>query len=134
MSNKRILTDRSKKNIITCKTPLQRLAKEVIKYIPIEVICGHRNEKDQNTAHSEKRSNKKWPDSKHNKYPSEAFDFIIVPLDWTDYTRWIRTGYFILGLAAGLGIKVRWGADWNTNYETRDETFLDYGHIELVDD
>ena len=125
-------SDRSKRSLISCHVDLQRLANEIIRYRNIAIICGHRNEEDQNRAYREGKSTKKWPLGKHNKLPSEAFDFVIWPVNWTDYMNWTATGFFIVGLAEGMGIKIRWGADWNRNYITEDETFYDWGHIELI--
>jgi len=33
--------------------------------------------------------------------------------------------------AQQLGVKVRFGMDWNRNFDPRDESFLDLPHVEL---
>ena len=66
-----------------------------------------------------------WPNGKHNKKPSLAVDVVPYPVDWSDIERFIRFGWFVKGLAIGLGIKIRWGGDW--------KRFKDYPHFELVD-
>ncbi len=37
-----------------------------------------------------------------------------------------------MGIARSLGVALRWGGDWNSNWIVRDERFQDLGHMELV--
>jgi len=66
-----------------------------------------------------------WPDGRHNKSPSRAVDLAPYPIDFQDIKRFEILGWFVKGLAKGLGIKVIWGGDW--------ANFRDWGHFELVD-
>jgi hypothetical protein len=70
---------RSLSNLETCHTLLQALAQEAIKTFDFTVIEGHRNKQKQMEAYAAKTSKLKWPRSKHNKMPSEAFDAIPYP-------------------------------------------------------
>jgi peptidoglycan L-alanyl-D-glutamate endopeptidase CwlK len=70
---------RSLSNLATCHPLLQALAQEAIKTFDFTVIEGHRNKAKQMEAYANKTSKLKWPRSKHNKMPSEAFDAIPYP-------------------------------------------------------
>lgn len=43
-------------------------------------------------------------------------------------------GGFVLGLAISMGIKIRWGGDWNSNREIMDQNFDDLPHFERKED
>ena len=76
----------------------------------------------------------RWPNSKHNTYPSIAVDVMPYPIDWNDKNR-VTTFYeFVKKKADGLGIKVRWGADWDMDgkYWEREGWEVDGPHYELV--
>ena len=48
-----------------------------------------------------------------------------------DVARWYYFGGFVLGTAEELGIKIRWGGDWNSNRDLDDQTFDDLPHFEV---
>lgn len=98
---------RSLKNLFQCHTDLQRLAYEVRKEMDIEIICGHRNEADQNKAFREGKSKLKWPNSKHNKTPSLAYDACPNPIDWKNIAAFEKMREITKKCAARLGIKIR---------------------------
>jgi len=39
---------------------------------------------------------------------------------------------FVIGLAGGMGIKIRWGGDWDGDHNLREHSLSDLGHFELV--
>lgn len=39
---------------------------------------------------------------------------------------------FVLGVAAHMGVQVRWGGDWNGDRNVADQTFIDLPHFELT--
>lgn len=127
----------SKKELATCVKDLQTLANEVIKVFDFTVLEGHRNERDQNIAFAKGKSQRQWPNGEHNSKPSKAMDVAPWPIDWKNEEaatqRFILLAGFMLSAAIRLGIKVRWGGDWNGNLDTRDEKFRDYGHFEIVE-
>jgi peptidoglycan L-alanyl-D-glutamate endopeptidase CwlK len=120
-----------------CDDRLQRLCNRVIRSTDFTVLCGHRRKEAQDIAFVTGASRVKWPNSKHNKRPSQAVD--IAPwkrakahIDWND-----REAFFFLAgamkqAACELGIKIRWGGDWDDDPDTAN-TFDDLGHFELVD-
>lgn len=88
----------------------------------VAVICGHRGEREQESAFISGKSKLQWPRSKHNKIPSEAVDLCPYPLVWDDVARFEDMCSRIERIAKELKIKIRLG---------RDFSFKDYPHIEL---
>lgn len=125
-------SETSLKNLDQANAPLQEVFHQVIKRFDCRVICGYRDKEAQEQAFEEGKSTKHFPNSKHNVKPSLAVDVVPWPLDWKDIKRFMQMGYFVLGVAHGMGIKLKWGADWNMNLKISDETFLDWGHFEIV--
>jgi len=125
---------RSRKNLATCDEDLQDLFNEVIKYVDCSVICGHRNKEDQDKAFKEKRTKVKFPNGRHNSNPSRAVDVVPYPIDWDDRERFHLFAGFVLGIAQSMEINIRWGGDWNKNFEVDDNNFDDFPHFELIKD
>ena len=123
---------RSINKLRTCDKLLQDLFNEVIKYYDCKIICGHRNERSQNQAYDEGMSSKKWPESKHNKLPSEAIDVAPHPIDWEDHRRFYMFVGIVRGIAKKMGIKIRCGADWDGDMEVKDQNFHDLPHFEII--
>lgn len=110
--------------LATCHPDLQRLMERVIEERDCTIICGHRGEEEQNQALAEGRSKTSYPHSNHNSMPSLAVDAAPYPIDWTDKQRFIEFGNYVEGVAAGMGIKIKWGGRFNS--------FFDGPHFELV--
>ena len=123
----------SQDKLATCDPRLQKVFNEVIKHFDCTVIEGHRGEAAQNKAFAEGKSKLKYPQGKHNKTPSLAADVLPYPIDWNDTNRMRYFAGFVVGIAATMGIKLRWGGDWNQNTELKDNSFNDLPHFELVD-
>lgn len=123
----------SQEKLATCDQRLQKVFNEVIKHFDCTVIEGHRGEAAQNKAFAEGKSKLKYPQGKHNKTPSLAADVLPYPIDWNDTNRMCYFAGFVVGIAATMGIKLRWGGDWNQNTELKDNSFNDLPHFELVD-
>jgi len=117
--------------LATCDRRLQDLFNEVIKFFDCTIIEGHRGEAAQHLAFVTGKSKLDWPNGNHNSKPSKAVDVAPYPVDFND-TR--RIGYFagfVMGVAFKMGIKIRWGGDWNRNTQTKDNTFNDLVHFEI---
>lgn len=123
----------SQDKLATCDPRLQKVFNEVIKYFYCTVIEGHRGEEAQNKAFAEGKSKLKYPQGKHNKTPSLAADVLPYPIDWNDTNRMRYFAGFVVGIAATMGIKLRWGGDWNQNTELKDNSFNDLPHFEIAD-
>ncbi len=113
----------SAQRLLTCDHRLQALFTEVIKHADHSVLCGHRNELQQNVEYEEGSSTFKWPHSRHNSVPSQAVDVAPYPIDWDDIPRFMALAAIVKECASRLGIKVRWGGDW--------KTLRDFVHWEL---
>jgi len=125
---------KSQERLSTCHPDLQKLFNEVIKHYDCTVVCGHRGKDKQDEAVRTGQSKLAWPHSKHNSLPSKAVDVVPFPVDWSDMSRFYHFGGFVLAVAKHLGIKIRWGGDWNGNLQFRDEKFKDLPHFELVEE
>lgn len=123
----------SQDKLATCDPRLQKVFNEVIKHFDCTVIEGHRGEEAQNKAFAEGKSKLKYPQGKHNKIPSLAADVLPYPIDWNDTNRMRYFAGFVVGIAATMGIKLRWGGDWNQNTELKDNSFNDLPHFEIAD-
>lgn len=127
---------RSREQLNTCHPKLVQVLEAAIKKIDFSVIEGHRGEAEQNRAFAEGKSRLRWPNSKHNKMPSEAVDIWPHPFKpeyWNQIEVWENLAKVVLECAEELGIKIRWGGDWNQNGDWRDEKFIDGPHFELME-
>jgi hypothetical protein len=123
----------SKERLATCDDRIQRVMNEVIKYFDCMIMEGNRNEADQNRAYSQGRSKVKFPNGKHNTLPSRAVDAMPFPVDWKDTKRMCYFAGYVMAIALSMGIKLRWGYDWDGDKDLNDQTFYDGPHYELVD-
>ena len=124
---------RSKKQLTTCDKKLQDVFNEVIKHVDCSVLEGHRGEVRQNELYEEGKTKVYFPNGRHNANPSRAVDVVPYPIDWNDRERFHLFAGFVLGIAQSMGIKLRWGGDWNMNFEVDDNNFDDFPHFELID-
>lgn len=122
---------RSNNNLNTAHPKLQILFREVVKHFDCSVLCGHRGEDEQNAAVEKGYSKVRFPNSKHNSNPSKAVDVVPYPVDWKDRERMKYFAGVVKGLAIGMGINIRWGGDWDSDTELKDNTFQDLPHFEI---
>lgn len=122
----------SSERLATAHPDLQKVFNEVVKHFDNTIICGHRSPEEQLKAYNSGNSKVKF--GKHNSYPSMAVDAAPYPIDWNDLERFTRFGFFVMGVAAGMGIRLRWGRDWDGDFDLNDQTFNDYPHFELIED
>ena len=122
---------RSRQNLATAHDSLQLLFNEVIKYVDCSVLEGHRTRERQDQLFHEGKSKVKFPKGRHNKTPSLAVDVVPYPVDWGDRERQTLFAGFILGIARILDIDIRWGGDWDMDFEVNDNKFDDFPHFEL---
>lgn len=121
----------SKAKLETCHSDLQKIFNEVIKHYDCTVVCGHRGKEDQDEAVRSGHSKLSWPNSKHNQLLSLAADVVPYPVDWNDTKRFMHFAGFVMGIASQMGIKIRWGGDFNQDLNFKNDRFLDYPHFEL---
>ena len=125
---------KSRERLSTCDDKLQKVFNEVIKYVDCSVLEGHRDERKQEQYFQEGKTKVRYPMGRHNSKPSRAVDVVPYPVDWNDRERFHLFSGFVLGLARGMGITLRWGGDWNMNFEVDDNKFDDFPHFELINE
>jgi len=134
-------SETSKARLKTCHKDLQILFAHVIQDFDCTIVCGHREKEAQDKAFAEGNSTKKYPNSKHNKYPSEAVDAAPYEkgqgIDWKPRQMAFFAGY-VKGKADYLynnGIishRIRLGIDWDSDYDIDDQKFIDAPHFEIM--
>ena len=124
-------SNESLKKLSTCSESLQKLFSIVVQDFDCTILEGHRGQKEQNEAFTSGHSKLKYPDGNHNKFPSLAVDVAPYPVDWNDRERMTLFAGFVIGTAKQLGIKIRWGGDWNNNTQVKDNKFDDLVHFEI---
>lgn len=134
----------SQARLATCHRDLQTIMRRAIVHGPdFAIVCGHRSEAEQERVWREGFSSVRWPDSAHNRDPSEAVDiapWVAGAIDWDDIGRWRLLGGYVLGVADQLyragevDRRLRWGADWDRDFDEADERgkLRDYPHFELI--
>lgn len=124
----------SNKRLETCHVDLQDVCRQAIKYYDFTVLEGFRSNARQDDLFRQGKSKLKGGQSKHNTSPCRAIDIAPYPIDWNDSKRFFLLAGFMFQAAGQLGVKLRWGADWNMNWVHTDQTFNDLPHFELVDE
>lgn len=131
----------SKQRLAGCHRDLRTLFAHVIQDYDCTIVCGHRDQAEQDKAFAEGKSTKKYPNSKHNHNPSLAVDAAPFEpgngIDWSPRQMAFFAGY-VKGKADQLykigtiSHKIRFGIDWDSDNDIDDETFIDAPHFEIV--
>lgn len=129
----------SKTRLEQCDSRLQDIFNEVIEYYDCTILCGHRTEEEQNKAYTEGNSKLKFPQSKHNSYPSLAVDAAPWPIPgnwgekWKDRVKFYELKAIVFFIAEKHGVTLRFGGDWDKDGDYKDNTFDDLVHFEIVE-
>lgn len=127
--------NKSNGRLDTCDIKLQLLFREVVKIINCTILDGHRGKERQEEAFEDGVSKVHWPNSRHNTRPSKAVD--VMPfyqekphIHWDMdnkqyYGEMMMFAGIVFGVAAKMGIKVKWGGQF--------KSFFDGPHWELED-
>lgn len=133
----------SRNKLSSCHPDLVEIAELALARSPYDftIVHGWRGEDVQNALQESGASHKRYPDSKHNHTDdngvplSLAFDFapwIGGSIPWNDEHVFCIIAGVILSAATELEIAVRYGGDWDGDGSTKDQTLMDWGHLELV--
>jgi len=132
-----VFGERSEKNLSEAHPTLQDLFNRVVRVYDCAVIEGYRGKEEQDRAFDKGHSQLKFPQSKHNRWPAEAVD--VVPwfadephIRWEDRETMYHFAGVVRGVAIALGYDIRWGGDWDGDYNIHDQTFFDLVHFEIV--
>lgn len=128
---------RSLNRLRTCDQRLQRVFAEVVLHRDCTIVEGHRGQLRQDRAFEEGRSKLRWPNGRHNRFPSLAVDaapWIDGRIPWDDRLAFVRFAGFVEGVAATMGVRLRWGGDWDGDRDQRDQSFNDLVHFEVEED
>lgn len=122
-----IFGKRSKKRMQGVDFRLQAVFNEVIKDFDCTIIEGLRSEERQKELL--KKGATKTLKSKHLE--GRAMDVAPYPIDWDNRDRFHYFGGYVLGVASQMGYNIRWGGDWDSDTETKDNSFDDLVHFEI---
>lgn len=122
----------SKTQLATCDQRLQRIFNVVVLGWDCRIIQGRRGQEEQHRYFLEGLSEVDWPDSGHNPEPSEAVDVSPYPVNWLDIARFYYFAGYVKRVAEEMWIPIRYGGDWDGDTFTKDQTFNDLVHFELI--
>ena len=108
---------------------LVNVLNELIKIMDVTIIEGLRTAKRQEELLAKGATKVKY--SRHMS--GKAVDLAPYPIDWEDRERFHYMGGMIRGIGQQLGLKIRWGGDWDSDGEIKDNNFDDLVHVELRD-
>ena len=128
--------NRSLKNLETCDPALQAVVNRVMEWqvMDFSVTEGHRSIERQQKLFKQGRSkldgiNKK---GKHNYMPSRAVDLAPYPIDYQDLDRFKILAGLMFAAAAEEGVVIRWGGDWDMDWNMAEGDSWDKPHFELM--
>tara|TARA_R100000458_G_scaffold58834_1_gene67791 strand:+ start:722 stop:1123 length:402 start_codon:yes stop_codon:yes gene_type:complete len=128
------LGKRSKERLKGVDPRLVVVLERVCKHFDITVIEGLRSQERQNELVDQGKSKTKF--GKHVQ--GKAVDIAPYPIDWNARDDFHYLGGFVLGIAASMGVDIRWGGDWSSSSlkqeqrTTKDNGFDDLVHFEIV--
>lgn len=124
----------SKNKLRTCHPAIREAIEDAIGLIDFTVLYGHRTAEEQHRLFLEGKSRlDAGRGSKHEHFPSLAVDIAPYPVDWQDINRFRVLAGVVMGIAYTRGITLRWGGDWDRDWDEKDEKNLrDFGHFELM--
>lgn len=125
-------SQKSTEQLATCHPDIQKVFNEVVKHVDCTIIEGYRNQELQDRYFREGKSTKRFPNGEHNQCPSRAVDAMVYPIDWKEPMRQCLFAGFVLGIAKSLGVEMKWGGDWDRDYNLKEHTLFDTPHFELM--
>ena len=118
---------RSKERLKGVNSKLVNVLNELVKIMDVTIIEGLRTEARQNELLAQGKSKTKY--SKHLE--GKAVDLAPYPIDWKDRERFHYMGGMVRGIGQQMGVTIRWGGDWDSDGEIKDNSFDDLVHVEI---
>lgn len=122
----------------------------VLEFYDHSILQGVRSREDQDAAEARGASTLRWPRSKHNVITMEqaralglhprpyalAMDVAPYPVNFANKSKAVARFYHFAGVVQGvartMGVRVRWGGDWDRDHDFADQSFDDLVHFELL--
>lgn len=150
----------SKSRLETCHPDLQRVFNRVVETYDCSILEGAREKSRQQMLFGTGKST--TLNSKHIPFEgwSYAVDAVPYPIAWGEneqkalltamknrdaqnikklmneykmvFARFYNFAGFVQGVAAEMGVKIRWGGDWDSDRDFNDQKFHDLPHFELI--
>jgi len=118
---------RSRERMRGVDSRLINVMNELIKLMDVTIIEGLRTKERQEELVAKGASKTKF--SKHIE--GKALDLSPYPIDWENRDGFYYMGGMIRGIAQQLGYDIRYGGDWDSDGQTKDNNFDDLVHIEI---
>ncbi len=118
---------RSRKRLEGVDAKLVNVLNELIKIMDVTVIEGLHSAERQKELLAKGATKVKYSKELEGK----RVDIAPYPIDWEDRERFHYMGGMVRGIAKALNLKVRWGGDWDSDGEIKDNSFDDLVHIEI---
>lgn len=130
-------SNNSERQLSTMKQDLVNVFRKALSWgiMDITIVEGYRDRETQNKYFDMGKSRVKYPDGRHNKIPSDAGDaapFVAGKVSWNKFHCCVLSG-IILAAAEELGVRLRWGGNWDMDDEPiTDQDFQDLVHYEVI--
>mgnify|MGYP003149855128 CR=1 FL=1 len=118
---------RSKERLKGVDVKLVNVLNELVKIMDVTIIEGLRSKERQEKLLKERKTKTRF--SKHIE--GKAVDLAPYPIDWEDRERFHYMGGMIRGIGKQLHTNIRWGGDWDSDGEIKDNSFDDLVHVEI---
>lgn len=128
------LSKHSKTQLATLDDRFKPIINKVLKIMDIRISEGHRTRATHESYLKANPPVTKVPyeKTKHSTYPSLAVDIDPCPINFKDLSRYFFLAGLIRAFAEEAGIKIRWGGDWDSDSDFKDQTFNDLRHWEII--
>ncbi len=122
-------SERSSRELYSCDGLLIMLFETVVRRYDCTVLEGSRTPERQRYLLDIGRS--RTLNSKHLHTPSRAVDVAPYPVQWKRVEPWYHFAGYVTAKAEEMGIRVRWGGDWDSDLDLLDQDFNDLAHWEI---
>lgn len=120
---------RSKEKLKGVDPRLVKVLNELIKIMDVTIIEGVRSKERQEQLLAQGKTKTKY--SKH--ITGKAVDLAPYPINWKDREMFHYMGGMLRGIGQSMGLKIRWGGDWDSDGDINDNKFDDLVHVEIKD-
>lgn len=136
---------RSLERLNTCEPDLVRVIRRAEQISPMDftVLAGVRTDAEQAALYAKGRTGpgpvvthvdgvrKRSRHQPNDRGLSEAVDLAPYPIDWDNTQQFLIFGGVVLAAAAIEGVDLRWGGDWDRDWNVSEHRFIDLPHFEL---